>query len=183
MLKINPAIYKALEANDIDDICACVVVLLGEKFCGRQFHILSESDEEILKKLPIDLDELVITDLQDNTLNDDSTDWIKDEYIQLFKDKFPSLNPQKTSPAKTKRKMLVFLKEHPDVTKEEILEATRQYLFTQNSPIYVKQTDYFIFKGSKNNSDREDSLLDWILAIREKKNQDSQRNSLSDTIQ
>lgn len=178
MVKLNPEVEKYLEKNNID-VRQGIYLLFRLYFDTLELTDIDTSDAIRVTQYNFQLHPLLIDDDTDTG----DLDWIKDEYIKLFKDRFPTLPPSKVSPSRTKNKMIQFMKDHPDVTKEEILQATMNYLSTQNSPTYVKQTDYFVFKGSRNSSEREDNLMDWIIDLRERKQQQTARTSLSDTIQ
>ena len=86
--------------------------------------------------------------------------WVEKEYIPLFKD----INPVKhKSTSECIKRMKKFMTENP-VTKEEILEATQLHIHETDSR-YIKQSDYFIEKGS--GKVRESFLKTYLEKVKE----------------
>jgi hypothetical protein len=77
-----------------------------------------------------------------------------DEWIEEWRDLFPKGVKSGNRPVRGDRKgvytkMKVFVKNNPKVTKEQIIDATRQYVFDANlkSYQYMICADYFISKN------------------------------------
>lgn len=105
--------------------------------------------EEKTDKIPIVKKELSIND------------WIEDWRV-LFSSKKVGAGGSKQNCYK---KMELFLKENPKVTKEEIFRATEAYLDSLDNIKYLQQADYFIHKGK--GLDASSRLMQWIEVIRE----------------
>jgi hypothetical protein len=75
-------------------------------------------------------------------------DWIE-EWRNLFPTVKVGGRPAKGSKAGVIKKMLKFIKDNPKVTKEEIFEATKSYIFEkkQKNYDYMQCADYFIEKN------------------------------------
>lgn len=73
-------------------------------------------------------------------------DWIN-EFREIF-----NRHPGKMgSKAACITKMELFLKQNPDVTKEQIITAATRYVNSQSNYEYMRQADYFISKAEKEN--------------------------------
>lgn len=82
--------------------------------------------------------------------------WIK-EYRELFKGiKSGSMG----DPNACLKKMMLFLKNNPQYTKEQIFTATKDYIKGTN-PTYVMYADYFIYKTG-NDKITTSKLLSWL---------------------
>ena len=97
----------------------------------------------------------------------DSFDWIKD-----FMDMFSKINTKRRG---DRSYVVKYMKElftnYPDIRKEEVLEATKQYLSEIENPIYLMKSHKFI-----KNIDGT-PLLDRILYMRETKRNVNSNNS------
>ena len=92
----------------------------------------------------------------------DPFDWI-DEYMNLF----GKLNKKrKGNRSYVMGRMKETFMKHPDIRKEEVLEAAKKYLSTVDDPTYVISADKFIsnIKGTP--------LLDFIMELRSSKNEE-----------
>lgn len=118
-------------------------------------------------------DEWLITEKLQDVLNDVQDDsWIEEEY----REKFSSSNIGEPGKMGTLSNVIMKMKRfrltYPNVTKEQILDATDLYISNTSDKKYLKQADYFIFKIEK--SGDEQSLLSvWI---EEAKQQDNKSN-------
>lgn len=78
---------------------------------------------------------------------------IEVNWIEDWRNLFPSIKvggrPAKGSKAGVTTKMLKFIKNNPEVTKEEIFEATKSYIFEKKlkNYEYMQCADYFIEKN------------------------------------
>ena len=119
-------------------------------------HILQERG--YLKILP---DNEILLRESCNKLFDDVTKWI-DEWREIFTKGIKSGNrPVKGDKAGVLKKMKTFLKENPTINKEQIFEATRQYVFELSLKSYqfMLCADYFI---NKNNSSVLGAMIEEI---------------------
>ena len=87
-------------------------------------------------------------------------EWVEKEYIPLFTKigKLPYVK-------ECQIRMQQLFAEHPDIRKEEVLEATKQYISTTEVN-FVRQPHYFISKGV--GKDKTYDLYQHICAIRDK---------------
>ena len=92
---------------------------------------------------------------------EENLDWLE-EWRDLFKDKKPGGAGNKQGCYK---KMKMFLKENPDVTKEEIFAAAEAYFDSLDSLKYMQQADYFISKGTGQNISSR--LSQWVEFVKE----------------
>lgn len=92
---------------------------------------------------------------------EEDLDWLE-EWRDLFKDKKPGGSGNKQGCYK---KMKVFLKENPDVTKEEIFAAAEAYFDSLDNLKYMQQADYFISKGTGQNVSSR--LSQWVEYVKE----------------
>lgn len=88
-------------------------------------------------------------------------DWMED-WRDLFSTKKKGAGGSKQNCYK---KMEIFLKQNPEITKEEIFRATEAYLDSLDNIKYLQQADYFIHKGK--GLDASSRLMQWIEVIRE----------------
>lgn len=88
-------------------------------------------------------------------------DWIED-WRSLFSSKKKGAGGSKQGCYK---KMEIFLKQNPNVTKEEVFRASEAYLDSLDNIKYLQQADYFIHKGK--GLDSSSRLMQWIEVIRE----------------
>lgn len=102
-----------------------------------------------------------VEEVEKNTHNSNELDWI-DEWRDLFKDKKPGGAGNKQGCLK---KMEIFLKENPTVTKDEIFLATDAYFNSLDNLKYMQQADYFIYKGT--GRDSSSRLGQWVEFVRE----------------
>lgn len=91
--------------------------------------------------------------------NDVYWEWIKTEYIPLFKTIRSDCGG---TVAASTIKMKKFFASHPDVRKEEVIEATKAYINTVRDPKYLQRAGYFIYK------DKDSRLEEFISIIRER---------------
>ena len=88
-------------------------------------------------------------------------DWVKDEYVPLFKE----ANPKKggyVPQANTRMKKL--FANNPDIRKDEVIGATKLYL-RQTDSNFIRFPHYFIAKGT--GTDKTEDILDWVQRYRE----------------
>lgn len=154
---INPKIIEKLKANkiDVDEGLLCLLAV---------YHKISYSkiSFDTLTKLAEVEDTTSITNnlVWEHKLFIDSDkvetpfDWVKDEYIELF-ERYGKGGFVRESTARMKR----LFSENPEIRKEDVLNATRLYLFNTN-PKFSRQPHYFIRKGSGVNMTQD--ILEWI---------------------
>lgn len=90
-------------------------------------------------------------------------DWISD-WMDLFKEASVA---RRGSRADVLKRMKEFLRTYPSIGKNEIIEATKEYLKTVSDPTYVKTSHKFIYEGV--GKSKSSMLLQWIEITEEKK--------------
>lgn len=129
---------------------------LGEKMLGElESYISTEGVSTSTEKV-------------EKIKKEEDLEWLE-EWRDLFKDKKPGGAGNKQGCYK---KMKVFLKENPDVTKEEIFAAAEAYFDSLDSLKYVQQADYFISKGTGQNVSSR--LSQWVEYVKEEGTQQKQ---------
>jgi hypothetical protein len=129
---------------------------LGEKMLGElESYISTEGVSTSTEKV-------------DKIKKEEDLEWLE-EWRDLFKDKKPGGAGNKQGCYK---KMKVFLKENPDVTKEEIFAAAEAYFDSLDSLKYMQQADYFISKGTGQNVSSR--LSQWVEYVKEEGTQQKQ---------
>ena len=79
---------------------------------------------------------------------DEESNWVLNEYRQLFKD----IRPDRAGPKRSvEKRMHLFRSSNPMLTSEDILLATKNYLQNLSDPKYLTSAHYFISKGSGTN--------------------------------
>jgi hypothetical protein len=166
-MKINPQIIKVLKENNINREEGLDILYLIYFDRYNSPLISSIWKEELLKtnifittktgrkwNIPLFIDENV------------DTSWVEPEYCTLFTElgKLPFV-PECT------KKMSAFLKLHTDITKEEIIEATKYYIRNTTTK-YIRESHYFISKGV--GSQQISDLYTYVGIIR---NQNRPRNN------
>jgi hypothetical protein len=96
----------------------------------------------------------------------DNLDWIED-WRKLFSEKKVGAGGSK---AEVHKKMELFLKENPDVTSEDIFNATEKYFQSLDNIKFMQQADYFIYKGK--GKDASSRLSQWLEVIKEEGTED-----------
>ena len=101
-----------------------------------------------------------------------NTDWVTNEYREMFRQIRIDAGGNKDSCIE---KMKTFMKNHPDVTKEEIILAAKAYLDQfykgKQSITYLQRADYFIIKSVRTGGglSHESRLEQYIELIRKEK--------------
>lgn len=108
--------------------------------------------------------EYIISQKLQETLNEvNDTDWILDEYREKFSYDSTGEAGKMGDASAVVIKMQRFMLTHPELTKEQILEATDMYIQSVTNKKYLKQADYFIFKKESHTDASEvSSLYSWI---------------------
>lgn len=170
---LNKDIIKTIEDNDLP-LNDCLTYLFSVYFKTIPTYIpeLIYNSVNALKIFEIDHNNEEVVWKQelftDVKQEDVSEEWIK-EYRQLF---INAYKPKGGSLLECKKRMKDFLKEFPDVTKEEIMDATEEYIKNTDFK-YLREAHYFIWKqigASVKKSDRRYYLHEWVERIREEKN-------------
>lgn len=88
------------------------------------------------------------------------------EWIGEWMDLFKAINPERRgTKADVLRRMKRFFVNNPSIRKEEVFEATNNYLSSVSDPIYCKKSHKFIYE-----IDGTSMLLDFVQNIETKKN-------------
>jgi hypothetical protein len=83
-------------------------------------------------------------------------EWVKKEYCPLFKE----VNPERGGhAADATRRMKKFFAENPSYRKEDVIKATKNYLF-ETDAFYIRSPHYFIQKGR--GAEKTSDLLNWL---------------------
>ena len=133
-------------SGDMDNYARVDYIVLGSKghdLMDDYYDEFNEFDEEIARENP-----------------NVAEDWIE-QYRDIFAPaKASGGRPIKGGKASCYKKMERFLREHPDVTPEQILQAATNYMIRKSKDNYAFVTcaDYFIYKRDK--SGGEVSLLE-----------------------
>lgn len=103
-------------------------------------------------------------------------DWIKTEYVPLFKEANPDRGGRvREATARIKK---LFAK-HPDIRKEDVIAATKMYIYNTDSK-YIRLPHYFVEKGIGAN--KTSDLLEWIDKHKTSNTQSTGRSSHTNTI-
>lgn len=106
----------------------------------------------------------------------------KFEWVKEYRNAFRKINKERGGTLKACiDRFKKFLFENPDVTIDEIRDATKLYLKSVTNPEYLISAHYFISKGK--GVDKVNSLEAWIEIVRENNSKDNNRQSLDNTMQ
>lgn len=140
-------VLKPLEEKQFIKIISDEKVILREKGKLLLELISIEKISSSNKKRIVKSDRLV-----NNELN---------SFINDFRNKFKGLKPGSMgSESACKLKMFRWMKENPQYTPEQILNATEIYIKSLNNYQYLQQADYFIYK--KEGKDEQSKLSAFI---------------------
>jgi len=103
--------------------------------------------------------------------------WVEKDYVSMFKDANSSKGGKVRESIVRMKKLFAH---HPDIRKEEVLNATRMYIMNTD-PNYLRFPHYFIEKGV--GVDKTYDLLDWIEKYRLSQMEGSGRVASSNTMQ
>jgi hypothetical protein len=176
--QINPEIVETLNKFNIKDKSAALIYL----FCIRE-NIVIDNDFMVKHELTVKqvhiskVCELVgIENIQwnipfyvsDIEPDDDNWKWVK-EYQKVFKD----IRADKGgSLADCVRRMKKFFAEHPEVRKEDVIDAARLYTTTCDNWNYLQNAHYFISKGVSNlKTSRLEQYLELVYEYRREEEQ------------
>ena len=105
---------------------------------------------------------------------DTAWDWVHNDYRKLFSDVKAIAGGNKKS---CTMKMKKFFSEHPDVRKQDVIDAAKLYIEEfangKNNPVYMQRADYFISKtqngvGGKAVESRLEMYVEIIMSKTEK---------------
>ncbi len=167
---INQEIIKLLQEHNVD--CSFgILYLLGI------YHQLDGIAEIIPEPIIRAVNNLGIVERDYKTNSFDwhialylgqSTDTVW-EWVNEYRKLFASKNKEREGNKKScVQRMKVFFQQNPHVRKQDVLEATRNYLRTVE-PNYVKTAERFIFDGQGNF--KTSMLLGWVEKLFETRNQ------------
>jgi hypothetical protein len=140
-------VLKPLEEKQIVKIISDEKVILREKGKLLLELISIEKISSSNKKRIVKSDRLVNVELN--------------SFINDFRNKFKGLKPGSMgSESACKLKMFRWMKENPQYTPEQILNATEIYIKSLNNYQYLQQADYFIYK--KEGKDEQSKLSAFI---------------------
>jgi hypothetical protein len=140
-------VLKPLEEKQFIKIISDEKVILREKGKLLLELISIEKISSSNKKRIVKSDRLVNVELN--------------SFINDFRNKFKGLKPGSMgSESACKLKMFRWMKENPQYTSEQILNATEIYIKSLNNYQYLQQADYFIYK--KEGKDEQSKLSAFI---------------------
>lgn len=174
-MKINDKILEILKIHNIkkDDGISYLISLYYQL---NPTFIPENIKEKIIKSKIITFDKKNIIfniKLFENTEN--HFDWVKTEYIPLFK------NKNKTKGGKVREstiRMKSLFSNYPEIRKNDVIEATKFYLKCTEAD-FIRFPHYFIQKGV--GVEKTNDILDWIDKVKELKNKNN--TSLTNKIQ
>lgn len=106
---------------------------------------------------------------------------LSEEWITEYYNKFKSANKEKRgSLMECKNRFKDFFRDNPDVTVDEVLEATDKYIRSTNHK-FIRESQYFIWKQtgtSRKKEDRTSDLLMWVQNIREQRKDEEEYNNV-----
>lgn len=106
---------------------------------------------------------------QQGVNNDSEWQWVLTEYRPLFKE----ISKERAgSPTSCLKRMKVFFSSHPEVRKNDVIEAAKMYIRATPDPKYLQSADYFILKDK--GSQTKSRLEQYLEIIFEKKEKSSQ---------
>lgn len=88
----------------------------------------------------------------------DKWDWVEKDYMSMFAEVNKTRKGNKKNCLERMKK---FFTSDPDLTKEEVLGATRLYINQVSDPQYLKTSHYFIYKQDKDKIEISE-LESWI---------------------
>jgi hypothetical protein len=180
-MTINEEVKNLLKDHNIDEAKGLLVLLAIyhnipfdgylESFFAQELSEIniikivdrSYPDENIIWNIPL------FNDAELNLATEWS--WVLDEYRPLFRNIDKSKGG---TPISCVRRMKKFFAEHPEVRKQDVIEAAKMYIETVNDPRYLQQADYFIIKDTKslNVTSRLEQFLEIIKENRASKVRD-----------
>jgi hypothetical protein len=144
---IRKGLIEIEKANTTFDFKTCRLTELG---VATAEMLIDEHKEEVVEEVVVSKVD-PISDMK----------WV-DEWRELFSSKKVGAGGSKQEVYK---KMQIFIKENPDITKEEIFKATELYFNSLDNIKYMQQADYFIFKGK--GKEASSRLSQWIEVVKE----------------
>jgi len=175
-MEINEQILEAFKEYNIyppDGICYLISLFYGYeptyipeelKIKINTTGIVVEKDKNLHWNIPLYKEQTT------------AFDWVKTEYVSLFK----KANIEKGGHVREAiSRMKKLFAENPEIRKEEIIEATKMYLYNTDHN-YIRLPHYFITKGVGTNQIHD--ILDWIDKYRLLENQQQGRSSYSNTM-
>jgi len=151
-MTINPEIKKIIRDHNID-YASSILVLFSIyhdfKLTGDIHDVLKDTMTQInvIKIVERNIDSGAIVwniPLYENELKESVWQWVLNEYRPLFR----NVNKDRGgSPSSCIKRMQIFFSKHPEVRKEDVIEAAKLYIQGVNNPNYLQAADYFISKG------------------------------------
>lgn len=164
--------HKVINYNNDDELIIDESIFLQELTLGTSEDLSKAKEIKILLEEDLDFSELGLTDYDLTPLTDFNK--LTEEYVSLFKERDPSMLPRKRE---VKKRLIALFKDNVDITYEEVLGATKLYLEREE---YIRQTHYFICKGS--GTSKIEDILTWIDVYREEDKQSDNRSSNNNTM-
>lgn len=156
---LNPDIKQKLKDNGISYdkgilyLCKLFFKIDTDTECIFKEQFIKKMDEVGIYKFYDKYNIEWIIPLFITKLENKDFGWVTTEYCPLFGHKSGGYTDA------TKRMKKFFL-EHPEVTKEDVINATTYYVNSVDNHKYLKEPRYFIEKGVGFSSTND--LLDWI---------------------
>jgi hypothetical protein len=121
----------------------------------------------------VDGEYLISQKLRDVVDNFSEDEWITSDYREKFSNANIGEPGKMGTESVVVAKMQRFMLTYPEITKQEILDATDAYIQHTSDKKYLKQADYFIFKREGSATEESSVLLTWVEIIRETSNRSS----------
>ncbi len=103
-------------------------------------------------------------------------DWVKD-----WMDEFGKLNKERRGTrGLVEARMKKFFATYPDIRKDDVLIATEMYLKSIENPMYIMKSHKFIMNGV--GLEKTSELKEWVDKYREHQEENTDRNSYSNTM-
>ena len=175
--EINPKVLELLDRNNVprDEGVLCLLAIYHGL---TEIYTFEEKYELIFKQ--INHCGIVIRDYGktgvlwnvplydlEAGIAEDNWEWVRKEYRTLFSQR----NPARSGGLKACiDRMKDFFSKHPEVRKQDIIDAAELYLSTTTNPEYIMSADYFIWKDKgKNQRSMLETYLELSQGIKEKK--------------
>ena len=177
-MNINSEIKKLLREHNIDYTKGMLVLL--------SLYFELPTDTELDNILHDTMTQINVIKIVDKNLNNGTIvwnvplfeedkkkqsewQWVLDEYRPLFTS---VARDRGGSPSGCIKRMKAFFASHPEVRKEDVLEAARAYIRATSNPKYLQSADYFIVKGKgADTTSRLEQYLEIIMENRKKNSQ------------
>ena len=168
-MTINKKILETFEANNInkaDGICYLLSLYYGYKptYIPKEFKIKMNFTKIYEEKNKSFHWNVPLFEEQDTNF-----EWVRKEYIELFRQKNPDKGIYKNECIKRIKRLFA---EYPEIRKQDIIQATKMYL-QETDYRFIRQPHYFIEKGV--GVSKTQDILEWVELYKEQKEKEAER--------